>query len=133
MTQRPNDPTTQACILWDGECGFCRRAAAWFVQHSRGKLRAMPFQEAPSPPMTPELWAAYEKAVHVILADGRIVRAGRAVLFLLEQVGWGWLARILRIPPLIWLVEWGYRIIANNRPFFARFFFTKESPLTDGD
>jgi predicted DCC family thiol-disulfide oxidoreductase YuxK len=76
--------------------------------------------------MTPELRATCEKAVHVLTADGRILRAGRASLFVLAHIGYGWLARPLMIPPFVWLVELGYRIVASNRSFFARFLFTKE-------
>lgn len=76
--------------------------------------------------MTPELRAACEKAVHVLTAEGRILRAGRAVLFILAGIGYGWLARPLMVPPFVWLVELGYRIVATHRPFFARFLFTRE-------
>ena len=76
--------------------------------------------------MTPELAAACERAVHVITADGVTLRASRAVLFILERCGWTWRARVLRIPPLIWLTELGYWILARNRPFFARFLFRSE-------
>jgi len=114
-------------ILWDGECAFCRRTAAWLLRHDQSKnLAATPYQQAPSPPMTPELAAACEKAVHVLKADGTILRAGRAALFLFEQTKWKPVARLLGLPPLVWLVEIGYGIVARNRPFFARFFFTRE-------
>ena len=76
--------------------------------------------------MTPDLYAACERAVHVVTADGKVLRAGRACLFILERIGWGWQARVLRLPPFIWAIELGYRIVAANRPFFARFLFTKE-------
>jgi predicted DCC family thiol-disulfide oxidoreductase YuxK len=76
--------------------------------------------------MTPALYAACEKAVHVITNDGRTLRAGRAALFILERIGWGWLARLLALPPFIWIVELVYAVIANNRPFFARFLFRHE-------
>lgn len=119
--------TTKHLILWDGECGFCRRTAHWFVSHDKtGTLTACAYQEAPSPPMTPTLFVACDSAVHIALADGTVLNAGRATLYLFECVGWGWLARILRIPPFAWGVEPLYRIIANNRTLFARFFFTQE-------
>lgn len=76
--------------------------------------------------MTPELYAACEKAVHVLTADGRVLRAGRASLYVLGGIGFGWLAKPLSLPPLVWLVELGYWIISRNRPFFARLLFTKE-------
>jgi predicted DCC family thiol-disulfide oxidoreductase YuxK len=76
--------------------------------------------------MTPTLRAACERAIHVVKANGTVLRAGRASLFILEQLGWGWLARILALPPFIWAVEWGYRLVADNRRFFSRFLFRSE-------
>src|SRR2546423_624064 len=115
-------------ILWDGECGFCRRASEWVRQKDRrGVFRVTPYQEAPTPPMTPDLAAACERAVHVIKADGTVLRAGRASLFILEQIGWGGLARVLTYPPFIWMVEAIYRIVAKNRPFFSNLFFRGKS------
>ncbi|MBV9468010.1 MAG: DUF393 domain-containing protein [Abitibacteriaceae bacterium] len=114
-------------ILWDGECGFCRRVIHWVLHRDKKqRFEALAYQEAPSPPMTPELAAACAQAVHVIKTDGIILRAGRATLFILEQLGWVPLARLLLCPPLIWLVELGYRLIANHRMFFSRFFFRSE-------
>lgn len=75
--------------------------------------------------MTPALFAACEKAVHVLTTDGRTLRAGRAALFILQTIGrWSLAARIFSLPPFIWLVELGYYLIARNRRFFARFLFT---------
>ncbi len=73
--------------------------------------------------MTPALHEACAQAVHVVKSDGSVLRAGRATLFILEQIGWGWAARVLSWPPLIWLVELLYGIVARNRPFFARYLF----------
>ena len=117
-------PDGRHWVLWDGECGFCRRTILWFRRRDpRGLFRDMPYQEAPSPPMTPELYRACARAVHVIRSDGALLRAGRAMLFMLEMTGWGVAARVLSRPPLIWAVELGYRIIADNRSFFSRFLF----------
>jgi len=74
--------------------------------------------------MTPALAAACADAVHVVTADGRVLRAGRAVLFVLEQLGWP--VRLLALPPLIWPIEWLYRVVARNRAFFSRFLFRRE-------
>ena len=74
--------------------------------------------------MTPALFAACRTAVHVVKSDGTVLRAGRACLFVLEQTGMpAVLARTLARPPLVWAVEFGYRVVAANRPFFARFLF----------
>lgn len=86
----------------------------------------LPYQQAPSPPMTPAVAEACAKAVHVVRADGEVLRAGRACLYALEQTGWRPLARLLSLPPFISVVELGYSIVARNRSFFARFLFTRE-------
>jgi predicted DCC family thiol-disulfide oxidoreductase YuxK len=100
--------------------------AAWVRrQDRRGAFHLTPFQEAPSPPMTPTLYAACERAVHVIRRDGRVIRGGRAVLFILERVRFGKGMRLFLLPPIIWVVEAIYWLVANHRPFFARFLFTK--------
>jgi predicted DCC family thiol-disulfide oxidoreductase YuxK len=77
--------------------------------------------------MTPQFYRACQQAVHVITADGRILKAGRASMFILEEIGYPrWLIRPLTWPLLIWFTELGYRIVANHRPFFSKFLFTKE-------
>ena len=36
-------------VLWDGECGLCRRFAEWVEREDRGqRFRVVPFQQAPS-------------------------------------------------------------------------------------
>lgn len=116
------NPDGRIWVLWDGECGFCRRCVAWAVNHDpHGVLHPVPYQRAPSPPMTPRLYRACPRAVHVVTPDGHVYRAGRAALKILGSIGWGWLERVLSLPPFIWLVEIGYRIVSDNRPFFGRF------------
>ena len=108
-------------IVWDGECGFCRRAVDWALARDRqGRFEAVPYQAVPSPPMTPELRAACRDAVHVRTTDGEWLRGGRACLFVLERSGWPRLARVAAWPPLLWIVEAAYRVVAANRPFFSR-------------
>lgn len=86
----------------------------------------MPFQELPTPPMTPELYRSCQQAVHVCLADGRMLRAGRACLYILHVLGYRRLATLLALPPCIWFVEGGYRLVARSRHWFARWLFTRE-------
>lgn len=66
--------------------------------------------------------AASARAVHVYTADGRWLRAGRATLFILERTTpfSRLLARIGRVPPLIWFVEIGYWLVARNRGLVAK-------------
>jgi predicted DCC family thiol-disulfide oxidoreductase YuxK len=108
-------------VLWDGDCGFCARCVDWALERGAGEaLLFLPYQVVPSPPMTPGLAEACSRAVHVLGADGRTLRAGRACLAVLERCGWRRAARVLRWPPLVWAVEVGYRLVAANRGFFSR-------------
>ncbi len=74
--------------------------------------------------MTGALLAACRRAMHVVTPDGQILRAGRAVLFVLETVGYHpfWARRLARFP-FIFAVEWGYALVAGHRPFFAKILF----------
>jgi hypothetical protein len=75
--------------------------------------------------MTDALAERCAGAVHVLGPDGTLLAAGRASLFVLERIGFPRLGRVLRIPPLVWAVEAGYRLVARHRPFFARFLFRR--------
>jgi hypothetical protein len=77
--------------------------------------------------MTPALRDQARNAVQVITADGRQLSAGRAMLFVLEEIDWHPRAvRLARRHPLVWAVELGYWIVARNRAFFGRFLFRSE-------
>jgi hypothetical protein len=88
----------------------------------------MPYQTAPSPPMTPELRAACADAMHVVRADGTLLRGAAATLHLFEAIGYRAPARLLGVRPLIWGLEAGYGLVARNRPLFGKFLFTREDP-----
>lgn len=129
LTLMKTAPTTDGkhWILWDGDCGFCRRTVNWVNRRDRkGLFHSMPYQQAPSPPMTPEFAAACERAVHLITPQGRMLRAGRAALYILERLGWGPVARLLALPPFVWGVEAVYWLVARNRALVSRFLFTRE-------
>jgi hypothetical protein len=77
--------------------------------------------------MTPALREQAREAVQVITAGGRQLAAGRAMLFVLEEINWHpSLVRLAGRRPFIWAVELGYWIVARNRPFFGRLLFRSE-------
>jgi predicted DCC family thiol-disulfide oxidoreductase YuxK len=82
--------------------------------------------------MDARLRRACARALHVVTPDGRVLRAGRATLAVLEPLGLGPVARLLALPPLVWAVEAGYRIVASNRPFFGRLIL-RGRPEAPGD
>ncbi|MCX7925738.1 MAG: DUF393 domain-containing protein [Fimbriimonadales bacterium] len=120
--------TGQHWVLWDGACDFC----AWSIARLRhrdklGRFRIMPFQSAPQELLKRTTPDALRRGVHVITADGRVLRGGRAVLFIGEQLGYGWLARPLSLPPLVWGVEAVYWIIARLRGKLSRWMGLSET------
>jgi len=77
--------------------------------------------------MTPQLLEQARRAIQVVTSGGQRLAAGRAVLFVLEEIGWHpRLARIGRRRPWIWAIELGYWVVARFRPFFGRFLFRAE-------
>ena len=77
--------------------------------------------------MTPALRKQVRNAVQVITAGGWQLSAGRAMLFVLEEITWH--PRAVRLAgrrPFIRAVELGYWIVARNRSFFGRFLFRSE-------
>jgi len=78
--------------------------------------------------MTPALRSACAEAVHVVTADDEVLRAGRASVFVLDQLGFRRSAWLLGSRLLLPFVEVGYRIVARNRKLFSKFFFRNERP-----
>lgn len=77
--------------------------------------------------MTPDLVEACRRAVHLVLPEGLLLRAGAAVLEALHLIGWHpGLVRFLRQPLLQPLVELLYRLVASNRALAGRFLFRGE-------
>ena len=113
-------------VLWDGECGFCRRSVEWLAAHDkRGALDFKPYQ---SVELAPSLKQACSHAMHVIKADGEIIKAGRAMMFCgLFTPLRGW-ARIGAWPIFLPFVELGYKFVAHNRTLVSKLFFKSERP-----
>jgi len=85
------------------------------------------FQSAPPELLQRVSPNALRRGVHVITADGRVLRSGRAVLFIGEQLGYGWLTRPLSLPPMVWVVEGVYWVIARLRGKLSRWLRLSET------
>ena len=120
-------------VLWDGDCVFCGQAARWCQRKDvAGRLELIAYQEAPSPPMTDALRSACADALHVISGDGRVLRAGRAMLFVFGELGHPRLARLLARRPAVWGVEIFYWGVARNRRLLSRLVFRGEGEVPPG-
>ena len=121
-------PEREYWLFWDGDCGFCRRVVAWVTRRDVARrIRAVPYQDDPRPPMTEDLARRCAGAVHVLTPQGTLLSAGRASLCVLRLLGYTRMVRTLSCRPLVWGVELGYWLVAGNRRFFSWLLFQHPS------
>ena len=119
-------PKARHLVLWDGDCGFCRRSVEWLAaQDKRGALEFKPYQ---SVALAPSLAESCSHAVHVIKADGTVIKAGRAMMFCGTFTRFSGWARIAMWPIFLPFIEIGYKFIAANRMLMSKFLFKCERP-----
>lgn len=108
-------------VVFDGDCGFCRRCVLWLRARTGERVDYRPYQEvhAQFPQVEP---AAFARAVHLIDTDGRASSGATAVARVLRFApGWGWAPLVHRfVPGAAWISERAYRIVADHRVGFSR-------------
>ena len=110
-------------ILWDGECGFCRRAVDWILARDRsGRMKAQPFQEALAW-LPAEVVELSNQQVHVLDPDGHFWGGGDAVIKALSLAGLSWVALVLALPGASAANALAYRAVAQRREMFSKFLF----------
>jgi predicted DCC family thiol-disulfide oxidoreductase YuxK len=117
-------------LLWDGDCGFCARCAAWLQAQDRGQL----FEIVPHQSKSEAFLAGYgldhtfcNQEIKLITGDGKILGGAEALNFFLEKYfPWKGITRIIkRLPPLLVLEKLAYRTIAVNRPLLSKWLGAK--------
>lgn len=115
-------PGSQHLILFDGDCGFCRRA----VNFISGSDTRRVFRFAPLLSQEGSRFAANRTMAAIGFGSLLVVpgsaaegsaplQKGAAVLFIIRRLGWPWrLLSLFRFVPLQAL-DWGYDRIARNR------------------
>jgi lipase maturation factor 1 len=110
--------TRRPVLLYDGECAFCRE---WVRRLQRwDRRRAIEFlasQERGRADWLPPLSdAALDRAMHLVLPDGRVYPGARALPALLPLLPAGaLLALLLRFPGAQALADRAYAWIASRR------------------
>jgi len=121
--------TSTHLLLYDGVCGLCDRLVQFVLRHDRGdRFRFAALQS----PLAASLLQGYGRdasdldTVYVIARYGepsaKLLSKGRAVLFVLAEIGGIWrLASVLRVLPRP-LLDFGYDRIARRRyRWFGRY------------
>jgi predicted DCC family thiol-disulfide oxidoreductase YuxK len=109
-------------LLFDGNCGFCRRWVRKWHCVTGERVRFLPYQEAISqyPQVTAQQCA---EAVQLILPEGTVFAGAHAVFKALELSGrYRSLLRMYeKLPLCATLAEWLYQLVARNRMLFSKF------------
>ena len=120
------DPARSPVLLWDGDCAFCARSAAFLTRHRLGDgVDVVPWQDVDLAALAPDSLgltaAACHSAVQWVDADRMGMlrrRSGAAALAaLLRHAGGVWLVpgAVAAVPPGSWLAAAVYRVVAANR------------------
>ena len=134
MIPSPTSPKqNKPVLLFDNECGVCRRIAAWVKKSAQLKseepsLIVRPIGDDPEAllALNPalDIWEAYA-TIHLVMPDGSMKRGGEAVAEVLRKLPpTRWLARSFSISifgfrPFQALLNVGYFILADVRPLFG--------------
>ena len=114
----PNPPAKRL-MLYDGDCGFCRRWISRWRKMTRGEVDYASYQEAASrfPEISREDLA---RSVFLIEPDGAVVNGARAVFRSVVGLWYlSWLDRLYRyLPGFATLSEKIYRWVTDHRRFF---------------
>jgi len=82
-------------MIYDGRCGFCVRSMAGFLAYDGlGQIAVRDFRTNPSPVVSD---AQMEKALHLVLPDGRALPGFEAYRYV-----------VLRVPGLWWMIPFFY-------------------------
>ena len=115
---------TQIILLWDGTCDFCCRCVEWMkARDTTGRIKPVPYQDVPSPPMTEAFRVRCGRSIQLFLPGRSPLSGGKAALAVLSLLGWKKTAACLSRPPLVWGIDVLYRLIARNRGFIGRVIF----------
>jgi predicted DCC family thiol-disulfide oxidoreductase YuxK len=113
VAARPSRPL----LLFDGNCGFCRRWIARWKSETGPSVEYAPSQEASGrfPEIPPE---AFARSVQLVLPSGEVFEGARAVFRALEEAsGRRWLlAAYEHLPGFAGVSELAYRLVARHRP-----------------
>ena len=105
-------------LIYDGECGICRRSVGWIRERDREeRIEVVPYQD----PTVPERFSEVprhdmERAMQLVALDGARWEGARAleeILAILPR--WRVAAPLFRIPGVRRVADRIYRWVATNR------------------
>jgi predicted DCC family thiol-disulfide oxidoreductase YuxK/uncharacterized membrane protein YphA (DoxX/SURF4 family) len=116
-------PPPKPLLIFDGDCGFCRRWAARWQRATGDAVAYLPFQDDTAAKKYPEISREdFARSIHLLLPDGAVHTGADAVFRSLAAGGAErWLFWCYRkIPPFADLTELVYEEVAAHRQFLSR-------------
>lgn len=110
-------------LIFDGECGFCRRSAARFLEMTQGRVEARSSQSLDLEALGVDP-ASVKRAVVFVAPEGAPTEGSEAIFRALmhapgRRVRFG--ARMGLLPGVLPISQVGYRWVARNRGLAVRF------------
>jgi predicted DCC family thiol-disulfide oxidoreductase YuxK len=124
---------TGPVLLFDDECGVCRRIARWVqtstqVRSGETSLVVRPIGADPEAlrSLNPalDIWEAYA-TIHLLMPDGSMKVGGKAVAEVLRNLrstrwlAWALSIRVFGLRPFQVLLDMAYVVLADVRPLFG--------------
>ena len=102
-------------VIFDGECGFCRRRVEWLRKHTKSDLKILAWQEADLGSLALTTHECQERVQWV--SGSEHVSGAAAIARCLQGCGQPWrlLGSAMQVPGVRSLAEIGYRIVAAHR------------------
>ncbi len=109
-------------MIYDGECGFCRRSVDLVRRWDRERrLAVVPFQDQARVAAFGIPLPALAAAMHLVYPDGRVFAGADAAPEILRLLpGKRWLAWVFRMPGVPWAARRLYAWIARRRRCLVR-------------
>ena len=120
-------------VLWDGDCGFCRRSAQKMESLDEHRTFIFAPYQSFSPAELGKVGLDFRRCareLQVVTHSGKTFGGAFGInYFLWRQSRWKWVVALGFAFPLLMLLEiLAYKIVATNRMVFSRIFFPdKES------
>lgn len=105
-------------LVYDGDCDFCTRSVRLLSRlDTRRQLTFIPLQDPDLPRRHPGLDpAALQRAMHLILPDGRVLAGAEALPHIARMLPLGRpFSLLFRLPGVMDLADRLYRLVARNR------------------
>lgn len=111
-------PTSRLTVFYDGACALCRRQASfWGRLDKQGAIDWRDIsQDARELLGTGISHRQTLGQLHARTAEGKVLRGGRAIAALLQELPrWHLLGKLAALPPFLWILELLYRSVSVLR------------------